>query len=79
MGNLSLKLIKALLSACLLAAYGFVSAKPVSFSEPSTFTQCLFIEQLAFADLSGNRLPEFDWLLRLSQTALMGYALFQAT
>ena len=69
MGNLSLRLIKALLSACLLAVYGFVSAKPVSFSEPSITTPCLLIEQLAFADLGGSRLPEFNWLRETLVTA----------
>jgi hemolysin activation/secretion protein len=69
MWNLSLRLIKALLSACLLAVYGFVSAKPVSFSEPSITTPCLLIEQLAFADLGGSRLPEFNWLRETLVTA----------
>ena len=59
---LSLKLIKALLGACLLTVYGFASAKAISFSESLTTTHCLFIEQLELADLEGRKLPEFDWL-----------------
>ena len=62
MQNLNLKLIKALLGACLLAVQGFASAKAISFSESQTNTHCLFIEQLELADLEGRKLPEFDWL-----------------
>lgn len=62
MQNLNLKLIKALLCACLLAGQGFASAKAISLSESQTNTHCLFIEQLELTDLEGRKLPEFDWL-----------------
>ena len=56
MQNLNLKLMKALLGACLLAVQGFASAKAISFSESQTNTHCLFIEQLELADLEGRKL-----------------------
>jgi len=62
MQNLNLRLIKALLGACLLAGQGFASAKAILFSESQTTTRCLFIEQLELANLDGHKLPEFDWL-----------------
>jgi len=62
MQNLNLRLLKALLGACLLAVQGFASAKAISLSESQTNTHCLFIEQLELADLEGRKLPEFDWL-----------------
>jgi len=71
MRNLSLELAKALLGAFLLAGHVFASAKAVSFSESLTTTHCLFIEQLELADLGGNKLPEFEWLAKLSGQCLM--------
>ena len=71
MQNLNLKLIKALLGACLLAGQGFASAKAISLSESQTNTHCLFIEQLELTDLEGRKLPEFDWLTYQVQQALL--------
>ena len=62
MQYLNLKLIKALVSAGLLAVHGFTLANAYSFTESPKSQHCLLIQQLEFADVNEDKLPEFDWL-----------------
>lgn len=62
MQYLNLKLIKALVSAGLLAVHGFTLANAYAFTQSPNSQHCLLIEQLEFADLNEDKLPEFDWL-----------------
>lgn len=65
MQDLSHKLVKALFCAYVCLALSFATAKTLASLEPSTNKKCLLIEQLALVDLQGQKIPEFDWLLKI--------------